>query len=80
MILSYFIIVSLFIFISTIGYGFAVSKFLKFNKSKINYGLAGIKGLFFLSVLSSYSHLFIAHNYLHNIILILFGLLFFFFL
>jgi len=79
MILSYFIIVSLFIFISTIGYGFAVSKFLKFNKSKINYGLAGIKGLFFLSVLSSYSHLFIAHNYLHNIILILFGLLFFFF-
>ena len=79
MMLFFFIVVSFFIFISTIGYGFAFTKFLAFNKLRPNYGLTGIIGLFFLSVLSSYSHLFLSHNYLHNIILIFFGLFLFFF-
>ena len=35
-------------------------------------------GLFLLSIFSSYSHLLFSHNYIHNLIFILIGLLFFF--
>ena len=49
--------------------------FLKFEKFEYNYGLTGILGLFCLSIISSYTHLFYPHNYTHNVIIIFLGLL-----
>ncbi len=66
---------SLIILFSTVGYGLITVKFLNFEKYNFNYGLIGILGLFSLSVISSYTHLFFPHNYLHNLIIIFFGLL-----
>ena len=72
--LLFFFISSFLILVSTIGYGLIVCKYLKFKSSNI--GLVGIFGLFFLSILSSYSHLIVPHNYIHNIVIIFIGLFF----
>lgn len=65
---------SLVILFSTIGYGFFFLKIFKFENFNYNLGIVGIIGLFFLSVIASYSHLIFSHNYLHNIIIIIFGI------
>ena len=70
-----FFIFSLLILLSTIGYGLIVVKLLKFEKFEYNLGLVGILGLFTLSIIASYTHLFFPHNYIHNLIIILIGLL-----
>ena len=69
-------IITLVITLSTLGYGSITLNFLKINSENI--GLYGIMGLFLLSIFSSYSHLLFPHNYIHNLIFILIGLLFFF--
>ena len=73
-------ICSLFITMSTIGHGFFFKKIANLNLNSNNLGLTGIFGLFFLSILSSYSHLFFAHNYLHNILIIFLVYFFYFFI
>jgi hypothetical protein len=70
-----FFITSLFILLSILGYGLIIINFLKFEKINLNLGITGILGLFFLSIISSYTHLFFPHNYFHNLIVIFFGLL-----
>lgn len=74
--LSLFFITSLIIALSTLGYGFFTLRFLKLDNIILNYGLLGILGLLLLSIVGSYTHLFFAHNYIHNIIIILIGLIF----
>ena len=71
-----FFLCTLAITYSTLGYGYLANRYLRLSFSNI--GLNGILGLFILSVLSSYTHLFFPHNYLHNLIIILFGLVIFF--
>ena len=70
--LSYFLIIY-----SVLGYGLLVENI--FNKKSISYdfGYLGLYGIFFLIIYSYFSHLFIAHNLLHNSIIIIFGLLYF---
>jgi hypothetical protein len=68
-----FFFYSLIITFSTIGYGLLVSRYLNFTFNNI--GLYGILGLFFLSVIASYTHLVLSHNYLHNFITLFCGLL-----
>ena len=70
-----FFLISLIILLSTIGFGLIFTKFLKFENFNYNYGLVGILGLYILSIISSYSHLFFPHNYVHNLIILLIGLL-----
>ena len=53
-----FFLISLIILLSTIGFGLIFTKFLKFENFNYNYGLVGILGLYILSIISSYSHLF----------------------
>ena len=72
--LLYFLLISLVILLSTIGYGLITTKLLKFENFNYNYGLVGILGLYILSIISSYSHLFFPHNYVHNLIILLIGL------
>ena len=40
-----------------------------------NFGYSGLLGLFFLTIYSYISNFFIAHNFTHNSILVLFGLI-----
>ena len=71
-----FYILPLLITFSVIGYGFLISKTLNFKDEILNLGLLGILGLFTLSIISSFTHIFFPHNYFHNILLILLGLIF----
>ena len=75
-----FFLTSLIILLSTIGYGLIFTKLFKFEKFNYNYGLVGILGLFILSVISSYTHLFFSHNHIHNIIILIIGLIILIFL
>ena len=70
-----FFVISLVITFSIIGYGFLINDFLKLKKIPTNLGLVGILGLFFLSIISNFTHIFIPHDYFHNLILIIFGLI-----
>jgi hypothetical protein len=63
--------------LSVIGYGLLFKSFQN-SQEKINFGYAGIYGLFILIIYSYFSSFFIAHSINHNIIIIIFGLLFFF--
>ena len=69
---SYIIIIC-----STLGFGSFFSKLLNSKNYEENYGYFGLTGLFFLIILSYFSHFFFPHNYLHNVIIILIGLLLF---
>ena len=66
---------SLVITFSIIGYGFLFYDILNLKKITDNLGLIGILGLFFLSIIANFTHIFIQHDYLHNLILIIFGLM-----
>ncbi len=72
--LAIFYLTSFVIAFSTIGFGLVFTKFLKFESLNLNYGMVGILGLFFLSIISSYTHLIMPHGYIHNIFIIILGL------
>ena len=70
----------LFIAFSILGYGLLFEKIsIKKNVGK-DLGFTGLLGIFFLILYSYISHYFIAHNSIHNLILLLIGFIFFFFL
>ena len=75
-----YIVLPFIISLSVIGYGFILTKFLNLKHVTHNIGLVGIIGLFFLSIISSYTHLFFAHGYIHNVIIIFFGLIYLFYI
>ena len=54
---------------STIGYGFIFSKFVDSEIHQNNLGYIGIIGFFFISLLSIVTSFFVAHGFVHNIIL-----------
>ena len=62
---------------SIIGYGALFDRLILRNSNNLNFGLLGFLGLFFISSISYFTHLFFPHNYLHNSILTLLGFLFF---
>ena len=57
--------------LSVIGFGCFLNNFLKLKNESSNLGLIGIFGLFLLSLISSFTHLFLSHSYAHNIIVLL---------
>ena len=66
---SYFLIV-----LSVIGHGVLAIKFTKTNVSTDDIVFVGLVGIFFLILYSYLTHFFIEHDYLHNIIFIIIGL------
>ena len=74
--LIFFIFYSI-IFSSVIGYGVWLGKFFNKQSTTINLGYSGLIGVFFLIVYSYLSHIFISHDYFHNVILIILGLILF---
>ena len=82
-IISFLLLYSLFT-VSIIGYGLFFSlKFTKYNnftKTNISVGYLGLLGIFSLIFISYFTNLFFAHTNEHNIIIILLGIIFFFYL
>jgi hypothetical protein len=72
--LIYFFLISLTILLSTLGYGFFFIKVVNFEIDQSNLGLVGFLGLFFLSLIASYSHFLFAHGFTHNLIILFIGL------
>ena len=69
---SYFIIIA-----SVIGYGSILQKV--FNKKlNLEFEYSLLSTILFLIVISFFTHFFLSHNYLHNGVIIIFGLFFFF--
>ena len=74
-----FLFYSISFLLSVIGFGFLFIKIVKLEQYTFNVGIIGILGLFFLSIIASYSHIFFAHGYIHNIFLLLLGFALFFY-
>ena len=64
---------------SIIGYGKLFQRIFFDKQVLINNGLVGFFGLFFLSFISYLTHLVYPHNVFHNSVLLIAGVLFFFF-
>ncbi len=70
----YFLIIN-----STLGYGFLISKLTKLNLKYFNISFLGLLGIFVLIIISYITHLFTPHNFVHNSLILLIGLLSFFY-
>ena len=64
-------------FFSVLGYGFAFNKIFNLKFDNLNLGKIGILGLFFLTIISSFTHIFMPHNFIHNIFFISLGFFYF---
>lgn len=73
-----FLFTFLFIIFSILGYGMLYSKLVNLNHKNLSLGIEGIIGCFFYTLISFLTHLFFAHNFVHNLIINFFGLIFFF--
>ena len=62
-------------FISILGYGLFFLGIFKKQKSTINLGYAGLFGIFVLLLYSYLSNFILAHSEIHNILLIILGLI-----
>ena len=72
-----FTVLSVLIVFSTLGYGLIFTNKIFQNNQYLNLSIKGIFGIFFLYIISSVTHLVVPHNYTHNIILLVTGLLIF---
>ena len=70
---SYYLLIP----ISVLGYGLFFLKTLKFKIDSCNFGYVGLFGIYILIIYSYISNLFIAHSELHNILILLIGIMFF---
>tara|TARA_B100001540_G_C15802039_1_gene640322 strand:+ start:1126 stop:2844 length:1719 start_codon:yes stop_codon:yes gene_type:complete len=70
----YFIFFSIVILISILGYGLVFQRIFLNNINYSNLSVSGVFGLFLLYIISSISHLFFAHDYIHNLIIHIFGI------
>jgi len=67
------------VILSVFGYSLALQKFQKKTNLEFEYNFLG--SIFFLIVISLFTHFFFKHGYLHNLIILLIGIsLFLFFL
>ena len=69
-ILVYFIIIN-----STIGYGFLAAHSTKINYKFFDISFIGLLGVFVLVLISYTTHLFTEHGYIHNLIILIIGIL-----
>jgi hypothetical protein len=79
--LNFFFFIFFFILIlfSILGYGLYASSFFRIRNSNLSFGIFGLLGIFFSTLLSYFTHLFFAHNIYHNLLFHLVGLILFYF-
>jgi hypothetical protein len=83
LIFNSFIFIFFFIIIlfSILGYGLYASSLFRIKNDNLSFGIFGLLGIFFSTLISYFTHLFFAHNIYHNLFFHLVGLsLFFFFI
>ena len=68
----------LLILLSILGYGYFFLNIIAKKLVNNNFGYAGLFGLYILLIYSYFSNLFIAHSELHNLLIILLGVLLFY--
>ncbi len=73
----FFLFFLFFSFFSVIGYGLAFNRLFEVKFDDLNLGKIGILGLFFLTIISSFTHIFIPHSYTHNIFFVSLGFMYF---
>ena len=73
-----FFIISILLLLSTLGYGLIFTGYIFQKNYYLNLSLKGILGIFFLYIISSITHLILPHNYTHNSIILLIGLILFY--
>ena len=69
-IVFYFLIIN-----STIGYGYLVAHYTKIDFKFFDSSFLGLLGIFVLLLISYVSHIFVAHDYIHNSIILIIGIL-----
>ena len=79
---NFFIFITYYFLILTsiVGYGLYSLKLLKIKFNFINFGYAGLFGIYILIVYSYFSNLFIAHTEIHNLTILFIGLILFIYL
>ena len=75
--LFFFIFFFILILFSILGYGLFTSSLFRIRNRSLSFGVFGLLGLFFSTLLSYFTHLFFAHNIYHNLLFHLFGLVLF---
>jgi hypothetical protein len=70
--ISYFLIL-----LSIIGYGYFFRALIGKNHNELEIGYIGLYGIFFITIYSYFSHLFVEHSKTHNTIILFIGLLLF---
>ena len=75
--LIYFFLFYFLILFAILGYGKIFNSFV-FKEKDLNLGYHGLSGVFFLIIYSYISHYFIAHDQIHNLIILIFGNVLFF--
>ena len=73
-----FFIISILLLLSTLGYGLIFTGYIFQKNYYLNLSLKGILGIFFLYIISSITHLILPHNYTHNSIILLIGVILFY--
>jgi hypothetical protein len=74
-----FLFTFLFIIFSVLGYGILYSRLVNLSHKDLSLGIEGILGCFFYTLIAFSTHIFFAHNYNHNLIINLIGIIFFFY-
>ena len=76
-IMSLIIIISFFLLIllSIVGFGFLSAKILSIGIEKNHSNFFGLFGIVTLTFVSYLTNLFISHNFIHNILLLIIGLI-----
>ena len=64
-------------FFSVLGYGLIFNAVFNLKYENLNLGKIGILGLFFLTVISSFTHIFVPHGFIHNIFFVSLGFIYF---
>ena len=64
---------------SVVGYGLLIANVANLKNTHYNKGYLGLFGVFFLIFYSYFSHFFISHNYINNLIVLVLGLIIFFY-
>ena len=77
--LFFFIFFFILILFSILGYGLYASSLFGIRNSNLSFGIFGLLGIFFSTLLSYFTHLFFAHNIYHNLLFHLAGLILFYF-
>jgi hypothetical protein len=75
--ISIFVLYFYLILLSIIGYGIWFCKFFKISIEATSFGIIGLLGIFFLTLISYLTNIFFSHNLTHNLVILLLGFLFF---